>query len=135
MRALEFDSAHRLPNHKGKCASLHGHRYKAEIVCSAAVLDHVGVVIDFHEIKHRIGTWIDKHWDHGVILQQTDVELIAHLRKDQHQKLYVLPCAPSVENLAWYLLRKSRELLTDIEHVDVVKVRVWETPNCWAEAT
>jgi hypothetical protein len=40
-----------------------------------------------------------------------------------------------VENLAWYLLRKSRELLTDIEHVDVVKVRVWETPNCWAEAT
>ena len=134
MRVIEFDAAHRLPNHPGKCRSLHGHRYRVEITCSAAQLDHVGVVLDFGEIKHRIGGWIDEHWDHGSILCADDWRLIAHLKHDPNQKVFVVPFQPSAENLATYLLRKSRELLTDIEHVDVVKVRLWETPNCWAEA-
>lgn len=97
-------------------------------------VDHLGVVIDFSEIKTRIGGWLDKNWDHGAVLNVADKELIALLRQ-QNSKVYVLDCNPTAENLATHLLREARLLLQDIEHVDVAKVRIWETPNYWAEAT
>lgn len=46
-RVLEFDAGHRVVNHESKCATLHGHRYKVEIVAAAPGLDSLGRVIDF----------------------------------------------------------------------------------------
>jgi len=133
-RFIDIDLAHRLLNHKGKCRHLHGHRLRIEVTCSMLGVDHLGLVIDFSEIKARIGGWLDKNWDHGAVLNAADKELIALLHK-QNSKVYVLDCNPTAENLATHLLRQARLLLNDIEHVDVAKVRIWETPNCWAEAT
>ena len=133
-RFLDVDLAHRLLNHPSKCKNLHGHRLRIEVTCSTLGLDHHGVIIDFGEIKRLIGGWLDKHWDHGAVLNAADKELIQLLLKQQN-KVYVLDCNPTAENLATHLLREARKLLIDIAHVDVVRVRIWETPNCWAEAT
>jgi 6-pyruvoyltetrahydropterin/6-carboxytetrahydropterin synthase len=106
---------------------------RIEVTCSTMGVDHLGVILDFSEIKRLIGGWLDKNWDHGAVLNVADKELIELLRKQQN-KVYVLDCNPTAENLAVHLLREARKLLIDIEHVDVVRVRIWETPNCWAEA-
>ena len=71
-RRLEWDAMHRIPLHESKCKAFHGHRYVAEITCTAEGLDQLGRVIDFGVIKGIVGRWIDERWDHTAILMRND---------------------------------------------------------------
>jgi 6-pyruvoyltetrahydropterin/6-carboxytetrahydropterin synthase len=68
-------------------------------------LDALGRVIDFSELKTRLGGWIDTYWDHGFVLHEDDIEALEALKKVAGQKLHTLKANPTVENLADYLLR------------------------------
>lgn len=50
-KELFIDSAHKLNNYVGKCAKLHGHRWKIVVYCRGEKLDNRGILIDFTEIK------------------------------------------------------------------------------------
>ncbi len=67
-----FETGHRLPQLGGKCASLHGHSWWAELTIGAGRLDTRGVVVDFGPIKAAFRAWIDEHLDHGVMLSARD---------------------------------------------------------------
>lgn len=134
-RRLEFDYGHRLLNHEGKCAHVHGHRGTLEITCSADALDVVGRVLDFGEVKRVVGGWVDEHFDHAFISNPYDHAVLAFLRKEG-SRLWVMPeeCAePSAENIAWVMLGVARDLLRT-SGVEVRAVRFYETPNGWADA-
>ena len=128
-RILEFDAAHRLVDHEGLCAHLHGHRYRAEIEC-AAPLDAVGRVVDFSVIKARVGGWIAEQWDHAAIVNAEDTPLLGLLEGIGERRVYHLAGNPTAENIAAELLRVASAMLAPIR---VVRVRIWETPNCFAE--
>lgn len=150
-RRLEFDAGHRLVGHESKCANLHGHRYVAEVTCQADGLDDVGRVVDFSVVKQKVGGWIDEYWDHNMILNEKD-SLIAiirdldsnHFRSIEHEVAgwcemifgskdpYLLPFNPTAENMVKYLFAKAQQLLQDYP-IKVVKIRLYETPNCWAD--
>lgn len=135
-RLLEFDAAHRVKNHESKCSTLHGHRYKVEIEATAPDLDQIGRVIDFSVLKAKIGTWLDEHWDHNVVVWYQDTETLAALRTIPRKKEpWVAGWNPTAENMANFLLRvvAPNELATT--GVTVTRVTVWETPNCYARAT
>jgi len=135
-RKLEFDSGHRVMNHESKCATLHGHRYTVEIVATAPELDSLGRVIDFSILKQRIGTWLDEQWDHNVIVFEQDLDVISALRSIPRKKEpWVAPFNPTAENMAKYLFTVVCPELLKETTVTVIKVIVWETPNCRAEAT
>jgi 6-pyruvoyltetrahydropterin/6-carboxytetrahydropterin synthase len=134
IRVLEFDAGHRVAGHEGKCATLHGHRYKVEIEATADVLDDIGRVIDFSVLKSAIGGWLDRFWDHTCVIWQDD-EVLKVLRNLPGNKgPFAAPFNPTAENMAEYLLRVvcPRELAGT--NVKVVAVTVWETPNCKAVA-
>jgi 6-pyruvoyltetrahydropterin/6-carboxytetrahydropterin synthase len=130
-RRLTFEAGHRLLNHRGKCSSGHGHSYKAEITVEAD-LDDQGMVIDFGAIKEYIGHWLDNNWDHTMILYDKDNHFIEAMRK-LNLPVYVMPCNPTAENMAQYLLRISESIL-DGTRFTVQKIKLWETENCYAEA-
>ena len=67
VRKIEFDSAHRLINHEGKCRMFHGHRYVIEASFTAKKLDELGRVIDFGIIREVLVSWIDEYFDHNAI--------------------------------------------------------------------
>ena len=46
-----FSSAHQLRGYKGKCENLHGHNYKIEIYARGSELNHIGLLVDFVELK------------------------------------------------------------------------------------
>lgn len=69
---MEFDYAHRLSHHKGKCRNIHGHRGTAIVTVEADDLSDDDLVIDFEAIKSSVGGWIDKHWDHALLLNSDD---------------------------------------------------------------
>ena len=136
-RIIEFDAGHRVVGHEGKCAHLHGHRYKVELTAQAQELDGLGRVIDFGVLKERVGEYCDSRFDHGMILWVEDpllhtIEKI-RLESGEHMKFFALPTNPTAENLAKYLLEVSDVLLAGTE-VQMLRIRVWETPNCYADA-
>lgn len=128
-KRFEFDAAHRLLNHEGKCANLHGHRYVAELTVSGPALDHVGRVVDFGELKRTVGHWIDEHWDHGYVYQVGDpVGALAQ----EFGKTYPMLLPPTAENMVLDLAVIAAVLLGHTP-LRVVQVRLYETPTCWAD--
>ncbi len=133
-RRLEWDAMHRIPLHESKCRAFHGHRYAAEITCAIDSLDHLGRVIDFGVVKQIVGGWIDDNWDHTAILMRGDPEAgpIAEANERLGRPVYWMEAHPTAENVVAELAAKAQELL-DSTGVEVVAIRLWETPNGSAE--
>jgi 6-pyruvoyltetrahydropterin/6-carboxytetrahydropterin synthase len=135
-RKLEFDAGHRVMNHESKCATLHGHRYTVWVTAEEAAtgLDRIGRVIDFSVLKEKIGGWIDHHWDHTCIISLEDRETLVALSKlPQAKPICGVPFNPTAENMATFLLHNICPILMDGTGIRITKVRVDETPNCYAE--
>jgi len=130
-RRLEFDAGHVLMNHEGKCAHIHGHRYAVEFTCSTHDLDGVGRVVDFSVVKNLVGAWIDKHWDHAMLVNMHDDMLISFLSARKN-RLFALPFNPTAERLAETLFFVASALLEG-SGVFITQIRVHETPNCYAD--
>lgn len=136
-KTFEWDAAHRVLRHESKCSTIHGHRYRAELSVTAAELDSVGRVIDFGVLKERVGAWIDKHLDHTAIVNSADQDLLDFCNADAgrgKRAPYVMIGEPTAENIASMLLAVARTLLVNTE-IEVVSVKVWETPTCTAIAS
>lgn len=134
-RRIQFCAGHRVHGHENKCRNAHGHNYVAFFEAAATDLDGIGRVIDFSVLKEVVGGWIDEFWDHGFIYWYQDEEIQRALSVIEGQKVYVLPTNPTAENMADYLLRVICPLLLKDKGVTVTKVRIWETENCYADAT
>ncbi len=133
-RRLEFDAAHRVMLHESKCKYLHGHRYVVEASFSANELDALGRVIDFGVIKSRLGKWLDEYFDHNTILHEADSPLGEMIAQQLAQNIYYLPYNPTAENIARYLLEEICPPMFADSAITCTHIRVYETPNCYADA-
>ena len=131
VRKIEFDSAHRLINHEGKCRMFHGQRYVIEASFTAKKLDELGRVIDFGIIREVLGSWIDEHFDHNAILSIADQKLGDEIVKITNQKIYYLPNNPTAENIASHLLYEICPKIFANHQVECVAIKLYETPNCF----
>jgi 6-pyruvoyltetrahydropterin/6-carboxytetrahydropterin synthase len=135
-RRLEWDAMHRIPQHESKCRAFHGHRYVAEISCRAESLDRNGRVVDFGVIKELVGGWIDQHWDHTAILMRGDTDpacvAVAETNAAAGRPVYWMEVPPTAECMVQELATIANELLAP-SGVEVVRIRLWETPNGAAE--
>ena len=79
-RLIGVDFAHRIPHHRGKCASIHGHRYTIEVtVVSVAGTEELhsegeqtAMIFDFGFLKQLMMDTIDRLVDHGMVLWEDD---------------------------------------------------------------
>jgi 6-pyruvoyltetrahydropterin/6-carboxytetrahydropterin synthase len=140
-RRIEFDSGHRIPDHRSKCRHLHGHRYALEVTVRGDVTrmdgdPRNGMVVDFSEVKTLMQQYIVDQWDHAFLVYAHDTKVIDFLNSMPEHRTVVLDVVPTAENLA----RKAFELLEP--HINELcdkalileNVRIFETPNCWADA-
>ena len=72
-KSFTFDAAHFLPNHKGKCANMHGHTYRLDVTVvgnqgklSLGGSDE-GMVIDFADLKAAVKVEVIDKMDHQVM--------------------------------------------------------------------
>ncbi|MGA9098800.1 MAG: 6-carboxytetrahydropterin synthase QueD, partial [Methanotrichaceae archaeon] len=54
----DFDAAHSLPGYQGKCANLHGHTYKVEVVIEGPIGEN-GFVMDFFQLKKILNSVLE----------------------------------------------------------------------------
>ncbi len=133
-KRIEFDSAHRVPSHSGACKMLHGHRYVLEVSFVTKNIDDSGMIIDFGIIKTRLKQWLDENWDHNTILSQSDKKLGDDIAAYTGQKPFYLINPPTAENMADFLYKNViPELFNDFSDLKCVKLRLYETPNSYAE--
>lgn len=125
LKAIHFCYGHRLLRYQGKCKNLHGHNGKLEIVLVCSRLDDRGMVVDFSDIKSRLGRWVDENLDHRLILNRRDPWLAALKKMDPTVK--VVDFNPTAENLARLVYDQARR-----SGFDVAEVRLWETESSCA---
>lgn len=132
-RKIEFDAGHRVIGHKNKCQYLHGHRYVLEVTATASALDEIGMVADFGLLKKIMKEWIDLNFDHNVILSKNDKSLGDYISKSTGQSVYYLNSNPTAENIALHLLEDVVPLLFAQSVFQILRIRLYETPNCYVE--
>lgn len=141
-RRLEFDAGHRLPHHNSQCRNIHGHRYALEITLSSEVIHEEGaaddgMVIDFADIKRIANEKLVELWDHAFLVYRGDKIMVDFLAAIPGHKTVVLDVVPTAENLAEVAFAILKDAYRDrFGHVQkLTRVRLYETPNCWADAT
>lgn len=132
-RRIEFDSAHRVIGHQNKCKYLHGHRYVLEVTAAINELDELGMVADFGFLKQVIKDWIDHNFDHNVILHKNDKDLGEYISKYTGQSVYYLETNPTAENIALHLKQDIIPVLFIKSPFQIIKIKLYETPNCYVE--
>ncbi|MFH7326123.1 6-carboxytetrahydropterin synthase QueD [Desulfurivibrio sp. C05AmB] len=107
-----FSSGHHLRNYPGNCERPHGHNWKVEVTILADDLDHLGMGLDFRDLKAAL----------KVIIDELD-----------HRDLNELPAFaainPSSENIARHIFQELKKSLLS-ERYRPYKVTVLETDAC-----
>jgi 6-pyruvoyltetrahydropterin/6-carboxytetrahydropterin synthase len=110
-----YDAAHFLRNYHGKCENLHGHRYEVEAVLAFESVGEGGMAYDFSQAKAHLRD-VTNLLDHENL---NDLEAFRHIET-------------SAEHQARYIFEELRHRMGSFgKHL--VYVRVWETPNQWAQ--
>ena len=138
---LEFDAGHRIPCHKSQCRNLHGHRYAIEITLSGDIITNEnasdnGMVMDFSDVKSIARKCVVDVWDHAFLVYKGDTSVRAFLNSLPDHKTVVMETVPTAENMAAEAFRILRDAYKDTygTHLKLERVRLYETPNSWADA-
>jgi 6-pyruvoyltetrahydropterin/6-carboxytetrahydropterin synthase len=125
-KEVQIDASHRLLHYKGKCANLHGHRWKVEVWIEGEPDVTTKILIDYNLIKLTIGKY-----DHQIILNRDD-PMVPCIEKFQH--VMTTPGDPTSELLA-VLIRDDLYEVCRAQGIQaaIPKIRVWESPNSFAE--
>lgn len=140
-RRLEFDAGHRIPDHQSQCRHLHGHRYAIEITLSGQIIDKAGdsangMVMDFSQVKAIAKQHVVDAWDHAFLAYAGDRAVIDFLASLPGHKTVILDRIPTAENLARIAFQILDTAYRDTygNELRLEQVRLYETPNCWADA-
>lgn len=107
-KVFEFEAAHLLINHPGKCKYLHGHSYKLAVTVTGNIDEESGMVMDFGTLKRVVNTEIIEEFDHKFL-------------NDQFTEL---PTAENMVYLIWDKLEKAG--------LNLSKIELWETSGSCA---
>ncbi len=101
-KEFTFEAAHRLPNVPSghKCSRLHGHSFRVEVHVRGPLVEGLGWVLDFADIKAAFAPLLDV-LDHNYL---NDVDGLAN---------------PTSENLARWIWRRLRAGLPGLSKVVV----------------
>ncbi|MBL8398275.1 MAG: 6-carboxytetrahydropterin synthase QueD [Candidatus Accumulibacter sp.] len=140
-RRLEFDAGHRIADHRSQCRHLHGHRYVLEVTLGGEIIRRKGdpangMVMDFSQVKALAMQHLVEAWDHAFLVDRSDLPVCDFLQSLPGHKTVILDCVPTVENLANIAFAILDAVYRDSygNHLRLERLRLYETPNCWAEA-
>jgi 6-pyruvoyltetrahydropterin/6-carboxytetrahydropterin synthase len=104
-RSFDFDSAHRLPHHPGKCRNLHGHAYRLVVTVDRPVDRATGLAVDFSDLK--------------AVVEREVVDLLDHALVND------LVTNPTAEEMAVWIWNRLASPLPGL-----VEIELFETRSC-----
>jgi 6-pyruvoyltetrahydropterin/6-carboxytetrahydropterin synthase len=127
-KEVQIDTSHRLLHYEGKCANLHGHRWKVEIWMEGEPDPVTKILVDYSMIKKIV-----EKYDHQIILNRDDPMVT---RIQEFHQVITTPGDPTSELMA-VLIRDDLYAFCRDQGIQatVPKIRVWESPTAFAELT
>jgi 6-pyruvoyltetrahydropterin/6-carboxytetrahydropterin synthase len=106
-KSFTFEAAHVLPHHPGKCARLHGHSYRLDVVLEGtlqATGPATGMVEDFEVVSRVVKAAVIGDLDHRSLNELMD--------------------NPTAENIVTWIWRRLASELSQL-----AELTLWETPT------
>lgn len=118
-KTFHFEAAHQLPDHKGKCARLHGHSYRLEVTLRGPIRNmpgqsEHGMVMDFADVSQCVRSAVLERLDHYNLNEVTGIYTTA-------------------ENLVHWIW--DRLIESGLPETLLYRVRLWETETGYVEIT
>ena len=127
-KEVQIDTSHRLLYYKGKCANLHGHRWRVEVWIEGEPDPSTQILIDYSLIKQVIAKY-----DHQIILNRDD-PMVPCIQK--FNPVITTPGDPTSELIASIIRDDLYAVCRDLGiRITITKIRVWESPTSCAELT
>lgn len=132
-KIFEFEAAHALDCHDGKCSNIHGHSYKLHVTVIGKPNRSKGdakdgMVIDFSDIKHIVKTMVVNPFDHALVLEKDSPYLTDKLK--QRQKLILYDLQPTAENMIIDMVDRIKEKMP--LEIKLHSVKLYETGSSFA---
>lgn len=127
---VQFDMAHYLSGYEGKCANIHGHRYRLIAKLASETLHGAGqlrgMVDDFGNFKVALKEVAD-FFDHKLILEDNEegkkvASQLVNLPNDF--KIVLLPFRTTAEEMSRYIFNTLKD-----KGLKVDEVELFETPT------
>lgn len=123
-----FDSAHFLKGYEGKCANIHGHRWRVLCEVSGETLQNQGVkkgmLIDFGDLKQALKMIIDPY-DHALIYEKGSLKnTTLNALKEEAFSLVEVDFRPTAECFALFFYEELEK-----RGFSVSALTVYETPT------
>jgi 6-pyruvoyltetrahydropterin/6-carboxytetrahydropterin synthase len=113
-----FSAAHKISEHGGKCANLHGHNWNVDVTVNAPTLNRIGLAVDFSQVKDAVKE----------VLTPLD-----HVCLNDLSQFSSVESNPTAENLSRFIFNEVRGRLRGLApQAQVVRVDVYETETCSA---
>lgn len=123
-----FDSAHFLSGYEGKCANLHGHRWRVVIEVMGKNVAKEGqirgMIVDFSTLKEDVKKEVD-FFDHALIIEKDTLKgKTLEALNDEGFRIITVEFRPTAENFAKFFYDRFKYL-----GYNVKEAVVYETPN------
>jgi len=116
-KTFQWDCSHCLDlPYESKCKNMHGHTYKIEVELEGG-LDDNGMVMDFVKLKELVNSI---SLDHSTI--------------NENEFFKSMKWNPTAENMVRYI-KLQLDAKWQPTWPRICRIRVWETPNSYAEET
>jgi 6-pyruvoyltetrahydropterin/6-carboxytetrahydropterin synthase len=132
-KIFEFEAAHALDCHDGKCSNIHGHSYKLHVTVIGKPNRSKGdakdgMVIDFSDIKHIVKSMVVNPFDHALVLEKDSPYLTTELK--QRQKLILYDLQPTAENMIIDMVERIQQKMP--KEIQLFSVKLYETASSFA---
>lgn len=134
-KEFDFEMAHALDGHDGKCHNIHGHTYGLRVTFSGEPIDAPetpkdGMVIDFTDLKRIVKTNVVDVFDHALVLRDNS-RFLGIVTSENNPRLMLVTYQPTAEKLLEHMVAIITENLP--EHIHLHSALLRETNSSYAE--
>ena len=136
-KEFDFEMAHALDGHDGKCHNIHGHTYQLSVTFTGDPIDAPGepkdgMVIDFSDLKKIVKSDIIDRFDHALVLRNNS-RFLGKIDEEINQRLILVDYQPTCENMLIEMVGIIKKRLEKEEHIELHSVLLRETRTSFAE--
>lgn len=133
-KEFDFEMAHALYGHDGKCANIHGHSYKLSITLLGVPINDNkspknGMVIDFSDLKEIVKSTLVDQWDHALMLNKNSPHKSMNVA--DYTRVMWKEYQPTCENMLLEVVAVLQGQLP--KEIKLVSVFLRETATSYAE--
>ena len=124
-----FDAAHWLVGHEGKCKNLHGHNWVVhlELMAHETIKEgsQRGMVLDFYNLKKDFRRLVDD-FDHSVIAEEGTISdnLLRAFKEEGFERIRLVPFRPTCENFAPYFYNEMKKKGYPVQSITVYETDI-----------